>query len=179
MFTHKSSEQNVTLLDLEVKPLNDQLITDLHVKPTYRHQYLHFTSLHPDHTKRFIIFTQTLRLSKICTFENDLIRHGNEMKLWFLRRGCPKKLIETEVKKVSFSTSSNETRNKVKGFPMTIRYHPLLKTISSIICKNLYLLHMNDEIKKTFTLYLWFQFLFQGNLVAIWSGLKFTQWIVV
>ena len=57
-----------------------RLTTDLHIKDTYRHQYLHFNSSHPDYTKRSIVYSQALRLNKICTFENDFLRHRNEMK---------------------------------------------------------------------------------------------------
>ena len=61
-FTHKSSKENVTFLDLIVKLLKGRLITDLHIKDTDRHQYLHFNSFHPDHTKRSIIYSQALKV---------------------------------------------------------------------------------------------------------------------
>ena len=74
-FTHESSKDNAIFLDLIVKLSKGRLTTDLHVKDTDRHQYLHFNSSHPDHTKRSIIYSQALRLAKICTFENDFLRH--------------------------------------------------------------------------------------------------------
>ena len=43
--------------------------TDLHIKGTDCHQYLEYTSSHPEHTKKFIIYSQTLRLSRLCSFE--------------------------------------------------------------------------------------------------------------
>ena len=55
-----------------VKLSKGRLITDLHIKDTDPHQY--FNSSHPDHTKRSIIYSQTLRLTKICTFENYFLR---------------------------------------------------------------------------------------------------------
>ena len=84
-FTHESSKDNIIFLDLIVKLSKGRLTTDLHVKDTDRHQYLHFNSSHPDHTKRPIIYSQALRLGKICTFENDFLRHRDEMKSWFQR----------------------------------------------------------------------------------------------
>ena len=50
-FTSVSSEENVAFLDLKVKLKQDKIETDLHVKSTDRHQYLHHASLHPEHTK--------------------------------------------------------------------------------------------------------------------------------
>ena len=44
-FIHESSKENVTFLDLIVKLSKGCLTTDLHIKDTDRHQYLHFNSL--------------------------------------------------------------------------------------------------------------------------------------
>ena len=82
-FTHESSKENVTFLDLIVKLSKGCLTTDLHIKDTDRHQFLHFNSSHSDHTKRSIIYSQALRLTKICAFENDFLRYRDEMRSWF------------------------------------------------------------------------------------------------
>ena len=60
--THESSRDNNSFLDLNVKLLDGQLETDLYIKPTDRHQYLHYSSSHPEHTKRSIVFSQGLRV---------------------------------------------------------------------------------------------------------------------
>ena len=89
------------------------LPTDLHIKDTDQHQYLHFNSSHSDHTKRLIIYSQELRLTKICTLENDFLRHRNEMKSWFQRQSYPKD-INTEMKMMIFNGNSNKSSNKKK-----------------------------------------------------------------
>ena len=86
-----------------MKLLKGRLSTDLHVKDMDQHQYLHFNYSHPDHTKRSIIYSQALRLAKICTFENDFLQHKVEMKSWFQRRGYPEDVISTEMKKMNFN----------------------------------------------------------------------------
>ena len=149
-FTHESSKDNVIFLDLIVKLSKGRLTTDLHVKDTDRHQYLHFNSSHPDHTKRSIIYSQALRLAKICTFENDFLRHRDEMKSWFQRRGYPEDVIDTEIKKVIFNGNSGKSSNKSNGVPFVLTYHPLLKKINYIIRKHIHLLYMNEEVKKVF-----------------------------
>ena len=77
-----------------------KIATDLHVKPTDRHQYLHFSSAHPNHTKRSIVFIQTLRISRLCSNESDFERKKEKMRSWFVKRECSEKLIDSEIRKV-------------------------------------------------------------------------------
>ena len=149
-FTHESSKENVTFLDLIVKLSKGCLTTDLHIKDTDRHQYLHFNSSHPDQTKRPIIYSQALRLTKICTFENDFLRHRDEMRSWFQRRDYPEDVINTEMKKVVFNGNFGKSSNKIKGGLFVLTYHPLLKKVNYIIRKHIHLLYMNEEVKKVF-----------------------------
>ena len=55
-FTHEYNVENNPFLDLKVKLQDGKIITDLHVRPSDRHQYLHFSSAHPNHTKRSVSF---------------------------------------------------------------------------------------------------------------------------
>ena len=48
--------------------------------------------------------------------------------------------------------------NSKKGIPLVVRYHPLLKSLSKIKSKNLYLLYMDEEVKRVFT----------GGLMDLW-----------
>ena len=63
-FTHESSKEKISFLDLSVSLCNGNLYTDLHIKATDCHQYLEYTSSHPEHTKKSIIYSQTLRFRK-------------------------------------------------------------------------------------------------------------------
>ena len=51
-FTYESNEKEIQFLNLKVKLNEGNISTDLYIKSTERHQYLHFTSSHPNHTKR-------------------------------------------------------------------------------------------------------------------------------
>ena len=75
-----TSEENVAFLDLKVKLKQGKIETDLHVKSTDRHQYLHYTSSHPEHTKRSIVFSQSLRVGRICSQAKDFRKHTTEMR---------------------------------------------------------------------------------------------------
>ena len=60
-FTYESSKENIAFLDLNVSVKNSKIFTDLHVKSTDRHQYLHYLSTQLNQTKRSVVFfSQTL-----------------------------------------------------------------------------------------------------------------------
>ena len=151
-FTYESSKESIAFLDLKVSVKNSKIITDLYVKSTDRHQYLHYLSAHPNHTKRSVVFSQTLRISRLCSYEENFIKHKANMKSWFLKREYPERLISAEMDKVKFSNIERRSNSKTqKGIPLVVTYHPLLKSLSSIVNNNIYLLHMDQEVKRTFT----------------------------
>ena len=151
-FTHESSKENIFFLDLFVSLSENKLYTDLYIKPTDRHQYLHYSSSHPDHTNMTIIYCQTLRLSRLCSKEINFIQHKREMKSWFLKRGYPVALIQNEMDKVKFMRQRIQRREGItKGVPLVITYHPLLKGVGNILRKHLYILYLDNEVKKVFS----------------------------
>ena len=53
--------------------------------------------------------------------------------------------------KVNFSNLERKSNSKTqKGISLVVTYHPLLKSLDSIVNNNIYLLHMDQEVKKTF-----------------------------
>ena len=52
----------MTFLDLKVSIKNSKIITDLYVKTNDFHQYLHYLSVHPNHTKQSVVFSQICAL---------------------------------------------------------------------------------------------------------------------
>ena len=70
-FTHEYSKKEIPLFHLKVGIKNGNITTDLYVEDTDRHQYLHYASAHPYHTKKSVVFSQVLRLDRLCTFEKD------------------------------------------------------------------------------------------------------------
>ena len=89
---------------------NGYFSTDLHIKSTDRHQVLHYRSSHPDHTKRSIIYSQALSISRICSNKSDFLKHLQSMKSWLEVRGYPKKLIEQDMERVKFFRNGNVLR---------------------------------------------------------------------
>ena len=91
-FTYEYSEESISFLDLIITVSEQKLKTTLHIKSTDRHQYLHYASSHPEHTKRSVVFNQTLRISRLCSEENDFKNYRSQMKSRFLKREYPEKL---------------------------------------------------------------------------------------
>ena len=125
----------------------------MYFQPTDRHQYLHYLSAHPYHTEKPVVFSQTLRISKLCSSEKRFEYHGEEMKSRFTKRVYPENLIRSEINKVKFNfrPKNNNKNHNMKGIPLVVTYHTLLKSLSGIIDKNLSILYMNKEIKNVFT----------------------------
>ena len=72
------------------------------------------------------------------------------MKSWFLKRHYSNNVMEMEMKKVKFCKISSSRKDNAKGVPLVVTYHPGWKNINQIINKNVYLLYMDQKVKKVF-----------------------------
>lgn len=60
-FTYTFSRNCVLFLDLDIHLSEGELTTDLHIKPTDKHQYLHNMPFQPNHTNRSIVTVKHLQ----------------------------------------------------------------------------------------------------------------------
>ena len=127
-FTYESSKKSIAFLDLDVALYNGRLENTVHVKPTDRHQYLHYSSSHPQHTKRSIVLSQTLGVNRVCSRKKDFRDHCLQMRSWFLKRKYPEKLMDNEMKKVRFFPANLQNKKREKGVPFVVTYHPILNS---------------------------------------------------
>ena len=109
----------------------NQLVTDLYVKPTDTHQYLHASSCHVSHFKKSIPFRQALRLNRICSENAFFDSRYNELETWLKERGYSDKLVRGQILKArKFSCSEVLNKRKRVGsnsrFVFSITYHPVL-----------------------------------------------------
>ena len=74
------------------------------------------------------------------------------MKSSFLKRKYLEKLIDNEMKKVRFFPVNLQNKKREKGVPFVVTYHPILKSLSKIIRDSMYLLNLNQEVRKNFSL---------------------------
>ena len=77
------SAEEAIFLDTRVY-LKDSLIgTDLHVKPTNKHQFLCMDSCHPKHCKTIIPYSQVLRLWRIYLEDENFFKRICDLKDFF------------------------------------------------------------------------------------------------
>ena len=63
-FTANYSRDMMSFLDVEVIKKGNQLVTDLYIKPTDTHQYLHASSCHVFHSKKSILYKPSFEAKK-------------------------------------------------------------------------------------------------------------------
>ena len=80
-FTSDWSKESINFFDVQLKINGDKISTDLYVKPTDTHQYLHASSCHAFHTKRSIPYGQAHRLNRICSDNNAFEGWGIQQNL--------------------------------------------------------------------------------------------------
>ena len=123
-FTYEKSRKKINFLDVVIKIKNGVMTTDLYSKPTDGHQYLHYESCQAEHIKRSIVFSQTLRIRRICTEKKDLLRNIEKLKQWFGRRGYPSSLIKSQVSRALKDKPplnvDNSKNDKKVGVPLVV-----------------------------------------------------------
>ena len=92
-FTVEFSREQIPFLDTLIKLHDGVITTDLHVKPTDTHNYLTYTSAHPQRCKEAIPYSQFLRVRRICTHFRDYQKHTLDLCRAFLQKGYPETLL--------------------------------------------------------------------------------------
>ncbi|XP_060600672.1 uncharacterized protein LOC132754094, partial [Ruditapes philippinarum] len=139
-FTQTISSSCVDFLDVRVSKNDCTLSTNIFVKNTNNHQYLHYTSCHPKACKNGIPYSQGKRYCRIIsddsTFEDSLV----DLKDFFLKREYPKEVIDNAFEKIN-SMSQNEalrlTESSQSNFviPFVVTYNPHLPNIGHVLNK--------------------------------------------
>ena len=130
-FTANYSREKITFLDLEVIKKGNHLVTDLYMKLTDTHQYLHASYCHVFHSKKSIPYSQALRLNRICS-ENSLFdKRCNDLEIWLKGRGYSDKLVRKQIlkpRKFSRAKLLNSHRKKENEdkLVLNITYHHFL-----------------------------------------------------
>ena len=154
-FTANYSSESVEFLDVRVIRHEGKLITDLYVKPTDTHQYLHASSCHVYHSKRAIPYSQALRLNRICSEPQFFDKRCNQLEEWLAKRGYKDSLVREEILKArKFKRSDLLSRERADRKPpklvLNITYHPKFAKLKSILSKIQILLTPNGEHQKVF-----------------------------
>ena len=86
-FTAEWSQTSITFLDVAVSLIGGEVTTDLYLKSTDSHQYIHSSSCHPYHCKKGIPYSQALRLNRIYSYPSSFDRRCNDLEKWLVERG--------------------------------------------------------------------------------------------
>ncbi|XP_044184248.1 uncharacterized protein LOC122964605 [Acropora millepora] len=98
-FTYKWSKHEIDFLDVKVLNESGMLETDVFIKPTDSHQYLHSSSCHPGACKRSIPFAQAMRLRRICSKSAYFEKRAGEIVRFLMERCYRKAYVEGQIDK--------------------------------------------------------------------------------
>ena len=144
-------------------------MTNMYVKPTDCHQYLNYSSSHPNYIKCSKVYSQSLRARRLYSLESDFLKHCTKIKSLFSKRGYPENMIDEEMKKVKFSGKGSKKSKRSKGVSFVVTYHPSLYCLSRIIKYNLNILYMSREAKAVFS---------TGPMVSFRSAHRISSYLV-
>ena len=96
-FTAEWSQTSINFLDVTVSLIGGKITTDLYVKPTNSHQYLHSFSCPPYHCKKRIPYSQALRLNRICLDPSSFDRKYNDLAKWLVERGYSEREVRKQI----------------------------------------------------------------------------------
>lgn len=150
------NKERIEFLDTWVEICDGKLETDLYTKPTDRHLYVQAASSHPSNTKRAIPYGLGIRIKRICSREQDYVKHRDELKKQLRKRGYSSKFLEKQLSKVDKLKREDLLRYKEKvkkndeRVPMVLTYSRQLPDIHRIVYKHLPVLHRSERLKKAF-----------------------------
>ena len=67
------TESELPFLDINLDISDDKIQASVYYKETDTHNYLHFSSFHPDHCTRAIPYSQFLRLRRLCSDDDEFL----------------------------------------------------------------------------------------------------------
>ena len=113
------------------------------------HQYLQYDSCHVEHIKRSIVVSQTLRLRRKCSEENDFDSNVENLQECSRKRVYPeqfiKEIVACALQSACHNSPNNNKQEKEIGVLLVTTYHPKLKDLNSLIKRNLQYLYADQE----------------------------------
>lgn len=167
-FTMEYSQQEVHFLDTVIYIVDKRIHSKVYTKPTDKKQFLFFSSCHPQHVMRAIPYAQSIRYRRNTSLNAVFFESLETLKLQFLNRGYPKKLVQSEIDRCALLPRSatlsyrSEVEKKskfeliLKGrsfLPLIVIYHDQFRNaaISKIIKKYWFkLFNRNKALQNSF-----------------------------
>ena len=130
------------------------LTTDLYVKPTDTHQYLHKDRCNPSHCKRGIPYSQALmKIRRICSRTKDCLRRTQELKGYLTNRGYHEDEIRQQIDRtIGLDRDTllrlKRTKTPLERVPIIVTYHPGLPPLRSNLEKHSSILRVSERLKR-------------------------------
>ncbi|CAF4755672.1 unnamed protein product, partial [Rotaria sp. Silwood2] len=81
---------------LHIENRDGELFTTVYQKPSYEPYYLPFSSVHPLHMKKNIIFTMLLRAIRYCSTFQEYLNERERLRVALLLNKYPNKFIDEQ-----------------------------------------------------------------------------------
>ena len=139
----------------------NELTTSLYTKSTDSHNYLLYSSEHPQHLLRGIPYSQFLRVRRICTNITDYRQHALTLASHFIRRGYPKHLVNTALtraelqdrntllNKQKIPIDNSKDSNNEQSFYLVVTHNPKNPPLRDIVNENWPLLSKSKNHPKS------------------------------
>ena len=142
-FSQDISETEINFLDIKIRLVDGKLSTTLYTKPTDAHDYVYYSSAHPQRCKDSIPYSQFLRLRRICSNIEDFDLNVLLLGKHFLKRNYPIELIESAAllarrkdRHVLLQDNQNDTKTEEDRIFLITRYNPNDSSLKDIIFQN-------------------------------------------
>ena len=136
-FTYQWSYEEVPFLDVRVINNHGKVETDVYIKPTDSHQYLHRSSCHPMACKKSIPYAQALRLRRICSKESFFDKRAKDLCTYLEERGYKRKYVVEQIDRARRTAREEALAEKSKKentrIPFAVTYHPGLPNIGGVL----------------------------------------------
>ena len=154
--THEISTNSVNFLDTTVlKDRQGNIGTHVYQKPADTHPYLwHWNSAHPPHLKQWILYSQALRLKRICSSTDTLKKPIAEYADLFVACGYQRTKVLREMEKVLTMTQEEclqtRERESTDRIPLVTTFNPHTTFIAEIARRNWNFLQSKERLAHIF-----------------------------
>ena len=101
-FTYNWSNKELAYLDVNIIMTEEgSLETDRYIKPTNPQLFLHHDSNHPKQVFKAIVYGQAITVKTICSKEEFVVKHFDNLRQKFEERGYPLELVEENLNRSS------------------------------------------------------------------------------
>ena len=146
-FNHEKSKVPINFLDVTFNVNGAEFKTGLYCKLTDCHQLHEFNSAHLICNKKLIVYSQGLRIKRLCCKKDIFEKQLENLRSWFDKRGYLKRLIGNQFKMFLENKAEQLFERHIKtgtGVPLVVTYHPWFHNLRNTIRKLFFYLYAEE-----------------------------------